>query len=66
MPETVSLFLKNDVRVGFVGDLVLRWRPGTPSETRREFAALVGLANFFGTGTKTALGMGQTRVRGQV
>ena len=47
-PETASLFLKNAARVGFVGDLKLIWRLGTPPETRRAFAALAGLTDFFG------------------
>lgn len=60
--HTEPLSLKGGLRIGFVGTLDLAWRPGTPPETRRAFAALAGLADFLGTGAKTALGMGQTRV----
>jgi len=61
--HTEPLSLKGGLRIGFVGNLVLTWRNGTPAQTRRAFAALAGLADFLGTGAKTALGMGQTRVR---
>jgi len=61
--RTEPLALKGGLRIGFVGVLELTWRPGTPAGTRRAFTALAGLADFLGTGAKTALGMGQTRVR---
>lgn len=61
--HTEALPLKGGLRIGFVGEIELTWRPGTPPETRRTLAALAGLADFLGTGAKTALGMGQTRVR---
>lgn len=61
--HTEPLSLKGGLRIGFVGNMELTWRSGTSLETRRTFAVLAGLAKFLGTGAKTALGMGQTRVR---
>lgn len=54
-----SLLIKNGWREGFVGEIEIRPR----ADTRRVVTALAGVADFFGTGAKTAMGMGQTRVR---
>ena len=61
--HTEPMSLKGGLRIGFVGELELTWKPGTPPQTRRALTALAGLADFLGTGAKTAMGMGQTRVR---
>lgn len=61
--RTEPLSLKGGLRIGFVGEIEMTWRKGTPERTRQAVTALAGLADFLGTGAKTALGMGQTRVR---
>lgn len=61
--HTEPLSLKGGLRIGFVGEMELTWRKDTSAQTRCAVTALAGLADFLGTGAKTALGMGQTRVR---
>ena len=58
-----SLPTKGGLRSGFVGEMEIGFRPGTPAAVRRAVTALASVADFFGTGAKAALGMGQTRVR---
>jgi CRISPR/Cas system endoribonuclease Cas6 (RAMP superfamily) len=60
--RTEAVALKGGLYRGFIGEMVLEWRASTPPETRRTAAALAGIADFFGTGAKTMLGLGQTRV----
>lgn len=60
--STEAISLKGGLYRGFVGEMALEWRASTPPETRRTAAALAGIADFFGTGAKTMLGLGQTRV----
>lgn len=57
--RTESLPLKHGRFVGFVGRV--EWRLLGSEADRRALCALAALANFGGTGAKTALGMGQTR-----
>jgi hypothetical protein len=59
--ETRSLSVKGGLFIGFVGWMELAWRPSAPPELRRAAAAVASVSDFFGTGAKTALGMGQTR-----
>lgn len=58
-----SLLIKGGRREGFVGEVEIGPQEGAEADTRRAVTALVGVADFFGTGAKTAMGMGQTRVR---
>ena len=60
--HTEPLSLKGGVRIGFVGDIELTFRKDTPPEMRRAVTALASIADFLGTGAKTTLGMGQTRL----
>lgn len=59
--RTEVVALKGGLYRGFVGEMALEWRAAVPLETRRAAAALAGIADFFGTGAKTMLGLGQTR-----
>lgn len=61
--RTEPLSLKGGLRIGFVGEMELTWGKGASLPTRQAVTALAGVADFLGTGAKTALGMGQTRVR---
>ncbi len=60
--STRDVTIKRGLFVGFVGWMELTWRSGAPEEMRRAACALARLAEFTGTGAKTGLGMGQTRV----
>lgn len=59
--HTEAVTLKGGLWRGFVGEMALEWRASAPPETRRTATALAGIADFFGTGAKTMLGLGQTR-----
>jgi hypothetical protein len=54
--------VKGGIRIGAVGGIEFTWDRAASPEMRRSFAALVSIADFLGTGAKTTLGMGQTRV----
>lgn len=61
--RTEPLRLKQGLFIGFVGTMELAWDRDTPPAARKAATALAGIAGFLGMGTKTAQGMGQTRVR---
>jgi CRISPR-associated endoribonuclease Cas6 len=48
--------------IGFVGTMELTWRKNTPEDVMQSLTALAHLAEFCGTGSKTTIGMGQTRL----
>jgi len=60
--HTEAVPLKGGLWRGFVGEMALEWRKDIPPEMRRTAAALAGIADFAGTGAKTMLGLGQTRL----
>ena len=60
--QTEAVPLKGGLWRGFVGEMDLEWRKDASPETRRTAAALAGIADFVGTGAKTMLGLGQTRL----
>ena len=59
--ETRPMSLKGGLFIGAVGFVEWTWKRDTPAERRQAVAALAAVADFLGTGAKTALGMGQTR-----
>lgn len=61
--HTAPFRLKGGVFIGFVGELVLSFASDVPAGIRSGMTALAGIADFFGTGAKTTMGMGQTRLR---
>ena len=60
--HTETARLKGGLFIGFVGEMELSFRPDTPEPICRAAAAVASIADFFGTGAKTGLGMGQTRL----
>ena len=60
--HTETARLKGGLFIGFVGAMELSFRPNTPDHICRAAAAIASVADFFGTGAKTGLGMGQTRL----
>lgn len=61
--HTRPVRLKQGLFIGFMGEVELDWRRDTPHEVSRALTTLAGLADFVGTGAKTTMGMGQTRLR---
>jgi CRISPR-associated endoribonuclease Cas6 len=58
---TETTTIKHGIFVGFVGQMDLVWRKGTPESVRQTMGMLARYATFCGTGAKTAQGMGQTQ-----
>ena len=60
--KTDRLPIKGGLRIGFSGWMEMEWRANVPDAARRAALALAGIADFLGTGAKTTMGMGQTRI----
>lgn len=56
--------IKRGTHPGYRGGAILEWRAGATDADRAAAHALARFATLAGTGAKTALGLGQTRLRG--
>lgn len=60
--ETVPVRMKGGLIIGFLGELEMDMKH-LPVAARRAATAVAGIGDFLGTGAKTTMGLGQTRLR---